>query len=257
MILSVLLHKVFWLNFFGDTVSETFRVEQGTLTLVGTSCETVCMPSWPMEPTAMRPRTQTFAYTNWFASQAKPRKWNDTVLYRVHFMKGSCFNSMSRQDMFSTVRPFCLAFVCSCNYPGFCLGCLELKPPQTSPSNNRKKLFAHVTTKRQLCKHILLKSQQQIGDSQVQVASWSIILKLAVNPGEPGHQEVGPGPIGLGQTSPGLCSAGPDWGTLEGMQPTIVIWSNSEFAEAILSNCVCQFVDLKIEGLLIMAVFSA
>jgi len=78
-----------------------------------------------------------------------------------------------------------------------------------------------------------------------------------VNPGEPGHQEVGPGPIGLGQTSPGLCSAGPDWGTLEGMQPTIVIWSNSEFAEAILSNCVCQFVDLKIEGLLIMAVFSA
>ena len=74
MILSVLLHKVFWLNFFGDTVFETFGVEQGTLTLVGTSCETVCMPSWPMQPTAMRPRTQTFAYTNWFASQAKPRK---------------------------------------------------------------------------------------------------------------------------------------------------------------------------------------
>ena len=63
------------------------------------------------------PRIQTFAYTNWFASQAKPRKW-----YCVHFMKGSCFSSMSHEDMFSTVRPFCLHLFASAIILGFVLG---------------------------------------------------------------------------------------------------------------------------------------
>lgn len=205
------------------SVSETFRVEQGTLTLVGTSCETVCMPSWPMEPTAMRPRTQTFAYTNWFASQAKPHKW-----YRVHFMKGSCFNSMSHEDMFSTVRPFCLHLFAPAIILGFVFGFWSWNHLKLPRATTERSFFLMWPLKDNSANMETPKFKSPLDLSFSHGLSFlnflwfidfptvrspkSFIFKLAVNPGEPGHQEVGPGPIGPGQTSPGLCSAGPDLG---------------------------------------------
>ena len=169
------------------------------------------------------PRTQTFAYTNWFASQAKPHKW-----YRVHFMKGSCFNSMSHEDMFSTVRPFCLHLFAPAIILGFLFGFWSWNHLKLPRATTERSFFLMWPLKDNSANMETPKFKSPLDLSFSHGLSFlnflwfidfptvrspkSFIFKLAVNPGEPGHQEVGPGPIGPGQTSPGLCSAGPDLG---------------------------------------------